>query len=113
VAQVSGSEQLQIDLCRYLIDWCVQQKRTPLKHRVELKLAGLLLTTGKPDEALRLIEPILLEVRKADDKHLLVELFLAESKINYSIKNFAKAKASLTASRAASNSVYCQPLLLA
>lgn len=52
-------------------------------------------------------------MRKADDKHLLVELYLVEAKINYKIKNFAKAKSSLTACRASSNQVYCQPLLLA
>ncbi len=60
-----------------------------------------------------IIEPILYEVKKADDKLLLVELHLLESKINYKIKNYAKAKASLTASRANSNNVYCQPSLIA
>ena len=38
---------------------------------------------------------------------------LLESKINYYIKNYAKAKASLTASRANANSVYCQPIMIA
>ena len=55
----------------------------------------------------------MIEVRKADDKLLLVELYLLESKINYHIKNYAKAKASLTASRANANNVYCQPSILA
>lgn len=52
-------------------------------------------------------------MRKADDKLLLVELYLLESKINYRIRNFAKAKASLTASRANANNVYCQPSIIA
>lgn len=38
---------------------------------------------------------------------------MLESKINYYVKNFAKAKASLTASRANANNVYCQPLTMA
>ena len=38
---------------------------------------------------------------------------MLESKINYFIKNYAKAKASLTASRANANNVYCQPSILA
>lgn len=112
-ALVPKSENVQIDLCHYLIKWCEDQKRTYLKHRIELRLASLMLNTGKTDEALNIIEPILSEVRKADDKHLLVELYLIEAKINHKIKNFAKAKASLTACRAASNQVYCQPLLIA
>ena len=112
-ALVPRSEQVQIELCNYLIRWCEEQKRTYLKHRIELRLATLMLTTGKPNEALQIIEPILSEVRKADDKHLLVELYLVEAKVNHKINNYAKAKSSLTACRAASNQVYCHPLLLA
>lgn len=95
------------------MEWCVKEKRTYLKHRIEVRLASLLLDVGYPDEATRVIEPILIEVRKADDKLLLVELYLLESKINYRIRNFAKAKASLTASRANANNVYCSPSLIA
>ena len=40
-------------------------------------------------------------------------MYLLESKINYFIKNYAKAKASLTASRANANNVYCQPIMIA
>jgi len=80
---------------------------------MELKLAGLYLDVGEPDKGMKIIEPILVEVRKADDKLLLVELYLLESKINYKVKNYAKAKASLTASRANANNVYCQPSIIA
>lgn len=38
---------------------------------------------------------------------------MLESKINYKVKNYAKAKASLTASRANANNVYCQPGIIA
>ena len=113
IAKVPGSEKLQIELSEWMVEWCVREKRTYLKHRIELKLAGLLLDVGEPDRATRVIEPILTEVRKADDKLLLVELYLLESKINHRIRNFAKAKASLTASRANANNVYCQPSLIA
>ena len=113
VAKVPNSEQAQIKLCLWLVDWCVQEKRTYLKHRMELKLAGLYLDVGEPDKGMKIIEPILVEVRKADDKLLLVELYLLESKINYRVKNYAKAKASLTASRANANNVYCQPSIIA
>lgn len=71
-----NSEDLQIELCKYLIRWCVEEKRTPLKHRIELRLATLYLTINKPADALDIIDPILVDVRKADDKHLLVELHL-------------------------------------
>ena len=80
---------------------------------MELKLSTLYLEVGEPEKALKVIEPILIEVRKADDKLLLVELYLLESKINHKICNLAKAKASLTASRANANNVYCQPSIIA
>ncbi len=113
IAKVKGSERLQIDLSIWLIDWCIEEKRTYLKHRMELKLSTLYLEVGEPEKAQKVIEPILIEVRKADDKLLLVELYLLESKINHKICNFAKAKASLTASRANANNVYCQPSIIA
>lgn len=113
IAKVPNSERLQIDLSIWLVDWCIAEKRTYLKHRMELRLASLYLEVGEPDKAMKIIEPILIEVRKADDKLLLVELYLLESKINYRVKNFAKAKASLTASRANANNVYCQPSIIA
>ena len=43
VAKAENSEQLQIKLCIWLVEWCVTEKRTYLKHRMELKLAGLYL----------------------------------------------------------------------
>lgn len=100
-------------MSEYLVEWCVKEKRTYLKNRIELKLAALYLEVGEPSVSIKIIDPILIEVRKADDKLLLVELYLLESKINYHIKNYAKAKASLTASRANANNVYCQPSILA
>lgn len=68
---------------------------------------------GESVEAAGVIDPILMKVRKADDKLLLVELYLLESKINYRVNNYTKAKASLTASRANANNVYCQPVVMA
>jgi len=113
IAKIPKTEKLQIELCEYLVEWCVKEKRNYLKNRIELKLADLYLQVGEPSIALKIIDPILIEVRKADDKLLLVELYLLESKINYHIKNYAKAKASLTASRANANNVYCQPSIIA
>lgn len=66
-------------MCESLIQWCINEKRTFLKHRIEIKLSQLLLTTGKSARALEIIENLLKEVRKADDKHLLVEGYLVES----------------------------------
>ena len=47
---------------------------------------------GKYIVALEIIDALLKEVRKADDKHLLVEIQLHESKLYHALQNFAKAK---------------------
>ena len=50
-----------------------QYPREDCRHRIEVKLAILYHTQGEFAKALTLIEGILKETRKADDKHLLVE----------------------------------------
>jgi len=43
IAKVPNSQKLQIELSELLVEWCVKEKRTYLKNRIELKLAGLYL----------------------------------------------------------------------
>jgi 26S proteasome regulatory subunit N6 len=43
IALVPRTERLQIELSEYLIQWCIKEKRTYLKNRIELKLAALYL----------------------------------------------------------------------
>jgi 26S proteasome regulatory subunit N6 len=46
IAKVPKSQKLQIELSKYLVDWCIAEKRTYLKNRIELKLAALYLEVG-------------------------------------------------------------------
>lgn len=113
VAKIPNTVDLQISLCSHLISWCTVEKRNYLKHRIEIRLANLYFQAEKYTDGLKIIEPLLKDIRKADDKHLLVEIQLVESKINHSLQNLAKAKAALTAARACANSIYCPPQLQA
>jgi 26S proteasome regulatory subunit N6 len=94
---------MQKEICEKIIVWCRREKRSFLRQRVEAKLAAILFHQNEFGEALQLIERLLHELKKIDDKQLLVETHLMESKIHFGLRNIPKAKAALTASRTAAN----------
>lgn len=104
---------MQHEICEKIVIWCRREKRTFLRQRVESKLSGILFEQSKFVEALTLVDRLLGELKKIDDKQLLVETHLMESKIHFGLRNVAKAKAALTASRTAANAIYVAPNLQA
>lgn len=104
---------MQREICEKIILWCQREKRSFLRQRVEAKLAAILFQQNLFGDALELIDRLLSELKKIDDKQLLVETHLMESKIHFGLRNVPKAKAALTASRTCANAIYVAPSLQA
>ncbi|EKX44220.1 26S proteasome regulatory complex, subunit RPN6 [Guillardia theta CCMP2712] len=113
MAKIPGSEGVQLQLCLDTIEWCKQEKRTFLRHRIQTRLASMYFETKDYTKALQLVDELLREVKKLDDKPLLVEIHLVESRTHHQLRNLPKSKAALTSARTAANSIYCPPLLQA
>jgi len=62
---------MQAQICRNIITWCQAEKRTFLRQRVEAKLASVLFEQDQYGPALELVDNLLVELKKLDDKQLL------------------------------------------
>lgn len=104
-----GELDMQEAICNSILEWTEAEKRTFLKQRVQAKLAMVWFLQSNYSSALDLVNSLLAELKKIDDKQLLVETHLVESKIHHALRNMPKAKSALTASRTAANAIYVAP----
>nr|NVI77792.1 regulatory particle non-ATPase 6 [Cucujiformia]NVI77820.1 regulatory particle non-ATPase 6 [Cucujiformia] len=95
------------------IEWAKEERRTFLRQSLEARLVALYFDTGMFSEALALGSALLKELKKLDDKNLLVEVQLLESKTYHALSNLPKARAALTSARTTANSIYCPPKMQA
>uniref|UniRef100_A0A8C9U1Y1 Proteasome 26S subunit, non-ATPase 11b n=1 Tax=Scleropages formosus TaxID=113540 RepID=A0A8C9U1Y1_SCLFO len=103
----------EVDLCLECIEWAKSEKRTFLRQALEARLVSLYFDTKRYQEALLLGSQLLQELKKMDDKALLVEVQLLESKTYHALSNLPKARAALTSARTTANAIYCPPKLQA
>lgn len=110
---MQGSEQALVELCQEFIEWAKVERQVILKQRLEFKLAAVYFKTSNFQDALTLLTNLLSEVKKLDDKPLLVECHLLESRIHHGLFNLSRSRAALTSARTDANVIYCPPLLQA
>uniref|UniRef100_A0A4W6DYF3 Proteasome 26S subunit, non-ATPase 11b n=1 Tax=Lates calcarifer TaxID=8187 RepID=A0A4W6DYF3_LATCA len=93
----------EVELCLECIEWAKAEKRTFLRQALERY------KVHKPTKCSQLLQ----ELKKMDDKALLVEVQLLESKTYHALSNLPKARAALTSARTTANAIYCPPKLQA
>lgn len=111
--EIPDSQSKQIVSIKENIDWARSSRRIFLSQNLETRLIALYFESRQFREAIPCIDSLLKELKKLDDKSMLTEVHLLESRVNHAIRNADKAKASLTSARTAANSIYCPPSLQA
>ncbi|KAL0636423.1 26S proteasome regulatory subunit rpn6 [Maublancomyces gigas] len=104
---------IQITVTRSCIEWAISERRSFLRQNLETRLIGLYLQKHSYTEAITLINALLKELKRLDDKMVLVEVQLLESRAYHALRNIPKSRASLTSARTSANAVYCSPLMQA
>ncbi|KAF2173853.1 hypothetical protein M409DRAFT_35341 [Zasmidium cellare ATCC 36951] len=113
LAAIPNTIDTQISVTKSCIDWAVQQRQGFLRQSLEVRLVNLHMQTQSYYEALTLINNLLKELRRLDDKLVLVEVQLLESRVYHALGNVPKGRAALTSARTSAASVYTPPLLQA
>eukprot|EP00126_Sphaerothecum_destruens_P005262 Sdes_comp18671_c0_seq1m8916 len=102
-----------ISLCEECIEWTISEKRNFLRQALETRLIGIYVDSKEYSKGLLLCAKLSKELKKLDDKALLVEVQLLESRAYYLLRNTPKSRASLTSARTSANAIYCPPALQA
>ena len=110
---VPNTTDIQIAVTKSCIDWAVSERRGFLRQNLETRLVSLYMAKASYYDALTLINSLLKELKRLDDKLVLVEVQLLESRTYHALGNFSKSRAALTSARTSAASVYCNPLLQA
>ncbi|NXX33490.1 PSD11 ATPase, partial [Nicator chloris] len=104
----------EVDLCLECIEWAKSEKRTFLRQALEACFVWMLVQSRSQFCPCPLPgSQLLRELKKMDDKALLVEVQLLESKTYHALSNLPKARAALTSARTTANAIYCPPKLQA
>lgn len=96
-------------LIQEAIQWATEEKRAFVRQRLQAKLAQVLALSLQYREAILTIRKLMKEIKKIDDKPLIVDLQLVESEMYFKLKNYPKSRGALTLARATATGFYCPP----
>ncbi|KAI4137923.1 MAG: hypothetical protein L6R39_007043 [Caloplaca ligustica] len=113
LSAIPNTVDIQISTTKSCIEWAISERRSFLRQNLETRLVSLHMQKQSYYDALTLINSLLKELKRLDDKLVLVEVQLLESRVYHALGNQAKARAALTSARTSAASVYTPPLLQA
>ncbi|KAK7205744.1 hypothetical protein BZA70DRAFT_276940 [Myxozyma melibiosi] len=112
-SKLPDSLDTQIRVTKECIEWAVSERRNFLRQSLETRLVSLYIESGAYYDALALINTLLKELKRLDDKMVLVEVELFESKVYHALRNIPKSRAALTSARTSANAIYCPTIMQA
>ncbi|CAD6571355.1 MAG: 26S proteasome regulatory subunit rpn6 [Alectoria sarmentosa] len=112
-SSIPNTVDVQISVTKSCIEWAISERRSFLRQNLETRLVSLYMQKQSYYDALTLINGLLKELKRLDDKLVLVEVQLLESRVYHALGNQPKARAALTSARTSAASVYTPPLLQA
>ncbi|KAK9477964.1 hypothetical protein V1514DRAFT_332473 [Lipomyces japonicus] len=112
-SDLPGTLDTQIKVTKDCIAWAISERRNFLRQSLETRLVSLYIERNAYHDALKLINTLLTELKRLDDKMVLVEVQLFESRVYHALRNIPKSKAALTSARTSANSIYCPTLMQA
>ncbi|KAI9901810.1 hypothetical protein N3K66_003627 [Trichothecium roseum] len=110
---IPNSTDTEVAVTKDCIEWATSERRAFQRQDLEVRLVNLYITKQAYYDSLSLINNLLRELKRLDDKLRLVEVQLLESRVYHALGNVSKARAALTSARTSAASVYTPPLLQA
>jgi len=110
---IPNTTDIQISATKSCIEWATTSRRAFLRQSLETRLVSLYIQKQSYYDALTLINSLLKELKRLDDKLVLVEVQLLESRVYHALGNVPKGRAALTSARTSAASVYTPPILQA
>ncbi|KJH43501.1 PCI domain protein [Dictyocaulus viviparus] len=96
---VNQDNNEKVNLVKECIDWAEANSRVFLRRTLQARLVRLLNDIGRFVDAQKIAAPLTTELKKMEDRELLMEVTLEESRSAFALKNYAKAKSSLILAR--------------
>lgn len=109
LGEIPNTLEIQIGVTKSCIDWAISERRSFVRQNLETRLVSLYMQKQSYYDALTLINSLLRELKRLDDKQVLVEVQLLESRVYHALNNQSKARAALTSARTSAASIYTPP----